>query len=243
MSSKVTVKTIIASELLHITSGAVAQAKILDILKSTYIDPHHALDSALQRSDQFHYVLFKDRLIAFWFTRKHLFQTSAGGAVPALYLGLSATASKWKNTGIISRLYFTCFAKEIEAYAGHRSDYILWGLTAHPTIYRAISRFLSNVCPRENGSYDQDLVEVLQLARNLLKVKSLEQHSDHPHIIRGAGGVYTSEEMEKINRIALRKGFKLFEQMKLCLKSGDRILFLARFPKGPISFTNKQSLL
>ena len=150
---------------------------------------------------------------------------------PSAYLGLSATRSDTKNSGIVRELYRR-FVVEATAWQESSGKMLrLWYTTATPSACLAAYTLLSDPNPRSDGSFDPVVLPEVDAIRNILGIGPCREN-DHHFVLRGLAAAtrYSEEERLRITKIVAQTGFTLLDDLGVAESNGDRLLYLCRVP-------------
>lgn len=214
-----------------LTSGEVGQnsqlqSELIAILRDIYIAPDTALRHALMRCDSCHFITDQTGILAFSFTAHESLST---WPVRALYCGLSGARQDLQYTGLIARLYFAAIENATEKSIHHEAGQHLyvWGLTAHPIIYRSVCRFLKNISPTNDGNYTRLAHTLLPFIHEKLQYSPKEVDCNvNPFVLPSSGSIYRSDMIKKLMSLSRSKGISIFDNLNINYASGDRIAFV-----------------
>jgi hypothetical protein len=153
--------------------------------------------------------------------------------VPAIYLGLSATAEGRKNSGIVRRLFrqLTSDGQVFEANAGR--EVVMFGTLATPSSFHGVHTTWRDAQPSLDGHFAP---AEAQLAHRIAAWLGAAPPSRHPFVLHGyaTGTRYSAAERERIESLIKRYDFRLFERLNLDERSGDRLIITCRLPRVSI---------
>lgn len=162
--------------------------------------------------------------------------------IMAVYMGLSATHSRFANTGVVLSLYASLAEDVLEWEARHRRRVIIWCTSATPSVFHALKLVTKDANPKHDGSYNEAEVpyalavqQYLHYTRKLMDaptfVSNDHHSSNHPFRLAGAGlAEYSAAERRRIIKLKQKHPMILFDKLDVDESRRDRVLFLCRSP-------------
>jgi hypothetical protein len=203
---------------------------IFDLVSPSYVNVNAIIKRELSYCDQV-YLGYdgSSNLITFFMVGRDDIKIN-DQATPTYYLGLSATSSSTKNSGLVRLLYqaFINDIQQLEEEIGQRV--ILWHTTATPSAFHAVNLLFVENEPSEDGSYSNKS-EIIALAIRHKKGWGTT-NLRHPFILHGVAHntLYSTQEAERLRNICLKKKFTLFNELGINERQGDRLLRISYVP-------------
>lgn len=142
--------------------------------------------------------------------------------IHGVFLGLSATSSKTKSSGLVLKLYIQCSEDMTKKYHDNK---FFWGTTINPTVYTIVSKYLKNIQPRFDGTYDKDGEDLLNLVKTTNYLCDAKLENVNPFVLLGYSKVrYSKNELQRMKQLS--RNCELFDKLNLCETNGDRIIFV-----------------
>lgn len=204
--------------------------KLWELASPSYEDPTAVLNRDIQQCDTLY--LAKDQnseLLSFFMVGWGKISVN-NIDLTAIFLGLGATSSSTKNTGIIRNLFEALISDARQWEIKNKQKLILWHTTISPFIFHAFNLMFSDNEPRNDGSYSAAGKEIA-LAIRKGKGWPVDLQS-HPFILKNVAKntFYSKSENERIKKICLEKNFTLFKDLGISERNGDRLLRISYTP-------------
>jgi len=199
--------------------------ELLKLLYPSYENPELFLNESLNRCDTLFLLRDElDQLSAFFLVSWESIYLNGSDRMTC-YLGLSATRQDLKNTAEVGKLYDALRDEAIKAQQEVQSRIILWFTTATPSAWNAANTRFTDLQPRINGGYTKEGESIATEIRSLLKI-NLDTEKGHPFVLKkfARNTLYSSEERLRIRNICNKHKFRLFEELQIDERVGDRIL-------------------
>lgn len=218
-------------------------AELLEVAAPSYVDPRALLNRDLSRCDTLY--LARDTsggLLGFYMTAFETLQVEQS-AVPAMFLGMSASRQDMKDTGRITMLYARGLAEAMDWESRNAQRLVLWGTTVTPIVYLGVWSSLADVSPQPDGSYSPASLPIADAIRRHLGIRA--EPAGHPFALEGIAldTHYSARERARIARVCRLKRFTLFDALGIDDTREDRLLFLGHTPKRPEDVSAKSVLL
>jgi hypothetical protein len=206
--------------------------EIADLISPKYINTAALLEREIGHCNTLY--LRRDAqgsLTCFFMVASETLSLNSEGTLAILYLGLSATKDTDEHTGQVTALYARCLADAVRWEREHSQRLILWGTTATPTIYLGVRLILAEANPDLHGRYAKDSAVIAQALRSKLQIPAANS-TENPFVLKGIANdtQYAPPEAERLQKLARRKEFDLFESLGIDERKGDRLLFIGRTP-------------
>ena len=170
-----------------------------------------------------------ETLISFFMVTYELLPLSESQEQPAaLHLGLSAAQHTQVGASAVIRLYAQAIADAQRWEARHNTRLIVWTITAAPMIYAVCAKYLSELEPRDDGSFTPAGSECALRIAGWLGAKT----DSHPFVLKGyaTNTRYAPAERNRIAHTSRASRFGLFQTLSIDESTGDRLLMIARIP-------------
>ena len=203
--------------------------KLREIIAPSYEDPTAILDREVNHCDTLYLALDSEKQIVSLFLTADETVRVSDRDLDSVYLGLSATRQDKKGIGHVAHLYARCIRDCVAWEHASSRRVLLWGTTATPTAFVGASRFLANVEPTLAGSYTNFGEHVARSLR-CANAWARSGRGEHPFVLKGIAEstLYSDTELRRIRRLTRR--FRLFDQLGIDERVGDRLLFWGRLP-------------
>lgn len=201
-----------------------------DIIEPSYQVCRELLEKEVNFCDKCYLLHQEEQLVGFFMTGTYIV-TSEEKSYLSVYLGLSAIAKQLKGSVAIRKLYESCLEDLKQPVVGRFDDGFLWGTTANPLIFLAVSRFLSEVQPSLDGTFTERSESILKVIKNAFFSLTWSEKTSpmHPFVLYGVTSARYSEEEKKRQKGVARR-FSLFEELGINEVNGDRMVFIVQHP-------------
>jgi len=200
-----------------------------NIVTPSYQDPSDLLERELKYCNKLYLNEMSGKIVSFFLVRwEELLVNNV--VKPAVFLGLSATTSEMKGTGIVFSLYRKFIRDAQEWEASHLQRIICWYTTATPSSYFAINALFEKHIPDADGTYSEESRAVAQAI--CYKKGWMDSVTSHPFVLHNIAKNtrYSENERKRIDKIIIKKRFDLFLKLDINEMRGDRLLCLCNIP-------------
>lgn len=151
---------------------------------------------------------------------------TTAGMLPVVYLGLGASRSDVKRSGVMRRLYSLCNERACVYEQGQGAPVWLWATTVAGSVYRGLGQYFTDVNPRPDGSFSAEAEVVIQAVRSELAVRP----TDHPFVIRAEKPTrYVDSEYLRVQQLNCdRSAEHPIGLLRVDERLGDRLLVACR---------------
>jgi hypothetical protein len=207
------------------------RSAIYELIEQSYEDPTALITREFEHCDTLYLAENENDILVAFFMVAWETVNVGGEMLPTVYLGLSATSEDTKNTGIVRQLYsnFILVGARWEQSTGRRL--LLWGTTATPSAFYAAQTLFAEVQPDMEGRYSQEAAEIALHLHQRMGI-SARVDGAHPFVLRNiaTNTRYSQKELARIELIRTKKKFRLFDDLRISERDGDRLLLICRIP-------------
>jgi hypothetical protein len=203
---------------------------IYDLVAPSYVDPTAMMLRDIANCDRIYLAHDKHGILCAFFMVGQDKIYFKNNLIDIFYLGLGATSTKTKNSGMICLLYqaFINDVQLLESQLGKRIP--LWHTTVIPSVFHVFNIMFEDSQPDVKGSYTEEGKILASAIR--AKKDWIIQPNDYPFVVKGVAHntLYSEEEVARIQKICKEKNFTLFDELGIKEKNGDRLIGISYAP-------------
>lgn len=229
VTEKLNIKKVSISELIK---NLDLYQSVYNLALPSYVNPDAMLKRDIDSCDRIYLAYDNQAKLCTFFMVGQQKLILNGNPLVSFYLGLGATSMATKNSGIIRQLYqaFIHDVQELEAKINQRIP--LWHTTATPSVFHAFNQMFVENEPDGNGLYTEKGKSLV------LAIRSEKgwnyQVNEHPFVVKNIAHntLYSDSEVARIKQICIEKNFRLFDELGIDERKGDRLIRISFVPSA-----------
>lgn len=206
------------------------QRELAALAAPSYVDASAVLDREIAHCGALYTGRLPDGRLVCISASNREYVTLEDGAIPAVYMGLSAVDTAWSGLGSPGLLWRRCMKDVLAWQRMLDRKVVIWATCATPIVYFAFSRF-DRCEPKPDGTYSAQGAAIATALGKSIKGSDHDTMA-HPFVLKGvaAGTEYSESERQRIKDLCVRRGFTLFERLDVREERFDRIICLGYLP-------------